>query len=155
MRSEIEDINTAYEKCKDGKIVFVERVDTDLAESLLKQAESEWKEVREMEKLRESKAEDYSVLFNNRYDVMRKLIHALAIFDKLKPSDHKCMNAYICIKHTEYDLDWKILETMRLLRNNVQYRGQRITKEVWLSHKLKFDIYINSLVSFVKKKLEE
>ena len=154
MRVEIEDLRTAYEKCLDGKIVFSERVDTDLVESLIKQAKSELEEAKEMEKLREGKAKNYSLMFCNRYDVMRKLIHALALFDKLKPSDHKCITAHLCLKHTEYELDWNTLETMRLLRNNVQYRGQGINQEIWMSHKPKFNIYIASLFSFVKKKLE-
>jgi len=34
----------------------------------------------------------------------------------------------------------------------VQYRGQSITKDIWSSYKLKFDIYIKSLFSFVKNK---
>lgn len=94
-------------------------------------------------------------MFCNRYDVMRKIIHALALFDKLKPSDHKCITAHLCLKHSEYELDWNTLETMRLLRNNVQYRGQGISQEIGVSHKLKFDIYIKSLFSFVEKKLKE
>ena len=155
MRVEIEDLNIAYEKCKDGKVVFSERIDIELSESLFKQAQSEWEEAKEMEKLREGKAKNYSLMFCNRYDVMRKLIHALAIFDKLKPSDHKCVTAHLCINHPEYELDWDTLETMRLLRNNVQYRGQGITKETWMNHKLKFEIYIRSLVSFVEKKLKK
>ncbi len=53
------------------------------------------------------------------------------------------------------EIDWDTLETMRLLRNNVQYRGQGITKETWICHKLKFDIYIRSLSSFVENKLKE
>ena len=84
----VEDLNTVYESCQDGKIVFSELVDIDLAESLLKQAQSELEEAKETEKLREGKAKNYSLMFCNRYDVMRKLIHALALFDKLKPLPH-------------------------------------------------------------------
>jgi len=155
MRIKIEDLNTAYEKCKDGKIVFTERIDTELVESLIKQAKSDWKEVTEMEKLRESQTKNYSLLFCNKYDIMRKLLHALAIFDKLKPSDHKCITTHICIKHPNYELDWNTLETMRLLRNNVQYRGQPINSEVYKSYKLKFQIYIFSMFGFVEKLLKK
>ncbi len=136
----IEDIKIVYEKCKDGKIVFSEQVDIELAESLMKQAQREWKEIIEMEKAREDKTENFSLIFCNRYDVMRKLIHSLAIFDKLKPSDHKCITAHLCKQHPEFELDWETLETMRLLRNNVQYRGQGINKELWLDYKFKFNI---------------
>ena len=109
----------------------------------------------ECERARENKTGNYSKLFSNRYDVMRMLIHALAIFDKIKPGDHKCIGAHLCVKHPEFEFDWETLETMRLLRNGVQYRGQAITNKVWLSYKPKFDIYVKSLFSFAGKKLEE
>ena len=149
-------LDIAYNECQaSGKFIPTEYIDTDLAESLYKQAKSDWEEVLEFEKAREKKTKNYSKLFSNRYDVMRMLIHTLAIFDKIKPNDHKCIGAHLCVKHPKYEFDWETLETMRLLRNNVLYRGQGITKEVWISYKLKFDIYIKSLFSFVKKKLEE
>jgi len=130
-------------------------VDKDLAESLYNQAKADWVETLEFEKAREKKTTNYPKLFSNRYDVMRMLIHVLAIYDKIKPGDHKCINAHLCVKHPGYEFDWETLESMRLLRNGVQYRGQSITKETWSSFKLKFDVYIKSLFSFVKKKLEE
>jgi hypothetical protein len=86
---------------------------------------------------------------------MRMLIHVLAIFDKIKPRDHKCIGAHLCVKHPEFEFDWETLETMRLLRNSVQYRGKGITKETWTSFKLKFNVYITSLFSFIEKKLKE
>ena len=152
----IEELDFAYNECQaNGKFIPAESIDKELAESLYNQAKSDWVEVLEFEKAREKKTANYSKLFSNRYDVMRKLIHALALFDKLKPSDHKCITAHLCLKHPEYELDWNTLETMRLLRNNVQYRGQGINQEIWMSHKLKFNVYIASLFSFVKKKLED
>ena len=55
----------------------------------------------------------------------------------------------------DWVFDWEILETMRLLRNGVQYRGQGITKEIWSDYKLRFDIYIRSLFSFVKNDVSD
>ena len=152
----IEELNIAYNECQaSGKFIPADFIDKDLAESLYNQAKFDWEEVIEFEKVREKKTTNYSKLFSNRYDVMRMLIHVLAIFDKIKPGDHKCIGAYLCIKHPEFELNWEILETMRLLRNGVQYRGQGVIKETWSSYKLKFDIYIKSLFSFVKKNLKE
>lgn len=151
----IEKLDLAYNECQaNGKFIPTDSVDRELAESLYRQAKSDWEEVLEFEKVREKKTANYSKLFSNRYDVMRMLIHILSIFDKIKPGDHKCIGAHLCVKHPEFEFDWENLETMRLLRNGVQYRGQGITKETWSSYKLKFEIYIRSLFSFVKKKLE-
>ncbi len=152
----IEKLDFAYNEClANGKFIPTEFIDKELADSLYKQAKANWGEVVEFEKLREKKTTNYPKLFSDRYDVMRMLIHILAIFDKIKPSDHKCIGASLCVKHPEFEFDWEILETMRLLRNNVQYRGQGVTKEIWLNHKLKFSIYIKSLFYFVERKLGE
>jgi len=144
-----------YDGClADGKIQFSEGcVDVYLAKSLLETAKEEYSQELELEKTHEKTATNYSVMFNTRYEILRKCIHALALFDKLKPSDHQCMMVHLCIKHPEYELDWRTLETMRLLRNGVQYRGQRITREIWISNKIKFDIYIKSMIAFIEKEL--
>ena len=154
---QIKELNGKYDDClADGKIQFSEGdIDIPLAKSLLETSKEEYKQELELEKTHEKKLINYSVPFNTRYDILRKLIHALALFDKLRPSDHQCVIAHLCSKHPGYELDWDTLETMRLLRNGVQYRGQRITKEVWVSHKLKFDIYTKSLFAFVENKLKE
>jgi len=152
----IEELEFAYNECQaNGKFIPIESIDKELAESLYNQAKSDWVEVLEFERAREKKTKNYSKLFSNRYDVMRMLIHVLAIFDKIKPTDHKCIGAHLCIKHPEFEFDWETLETMRLLRNGVHYRGQGIPKETWISYKLKLNIYIATLFSFVEKKLKE
>ena len=153
---EMEDLDHAYDEClASGKFVPTETIDKELAESLNKQAKADWEETLEFEKTREQKTTNYSKLFSNRYDVMRMLIHVIVIFDKIKPGDHKCIGAHLCVKHPDFEFDWKTLETMRLLRNGIQYRGQGITKETWTDYKLKFEIYIRSLFTFAEEKLKE
>jgi len=148
-------LEETYDQClADGKLLRLEQADTELAKSLFRQAKSDWEEVLEFEKVREKKTDNYSRLYSNRYDVLRMLIHALAVSDQVKPRDHKCIAAHLCLKHPEYELDWDTLETMRMLRNNIQYRGHSITRDVWTSQKLKFDIYIRSLMAFMDEKLQ-
>lgn len=103
----VKDLEEKYDAClSDGKIQFREgNIDVELAKSLCETAEEEYKQEQAFEKTHEKKATNYSVMFNTKYDVLRKLIHALALFDKLRPSDHQCMIAHICIKHPDYDLD--------------------------------------------------
>src|SRR3989338_7692207 len=88
-------------------------------------------------------------------DILRRLLDALLLFDKAKTGKHQCSNAYLCVNHNELEFDWETLETMRLLRNDVNYEGKRISEELWKSYKLKFEVYINTLVKEVKKKLAE
>jgi len=152
----MKEMDIAYNECQaNGKFIPTETIDKELAESLYNQAKADWVETLEFEKIREKKTTNYPKLFSNRYDVMRMLIHVLAIYDKIKPGDHKCMGAHLCVKHPEFEFDWETLETMRLIKNGVQYRGQSVSKDTWSSYKLKFDIYIRSLFTFVEKKLKE
>ncbi len=53
------------------------------------------------------------------------------------------------------EFDWEIMETMRILRNAVNYEGKRIDSEQWSKLKLQFEIYINALRKVVEDKLEE
>ncbi len=152
----MKDLERAYEECvADGRIISAEDIHEEVARSLYRQAAADWEDTQEFEKAREKRTGNYSRLFSNRYDVMRMLIHVLAILDGIKPGDHKCIAAHICLKHPEYELDWETLETMRLLRNGIQYRGQAITRETWMSCKTRFEIYIRSLMLFVEGKLEK
>lgn len=149
-------LESAYNECKEnGKILPAAYLDKELAESLYRQAMADWVEIVEIEKAREKKTANHSRLFSNRYDVMRMLIHVIAILDNIKPGDHKCICAHLCMTHPEFELDWETLETMRLLRNGIQYRGQSITLEIWQSYKIRFEIYIKSLISFVQISLKE
>ena len=44
---------------------------------------------------------------------------------------------------------------MRLVRNNVNYKGATVNEEVWKSYKLKFDVYISTLMKEIEKRLKE
>ena len=74
----IEELDFAYNECQtNGKFIPSDSIDKELAESLYKQAKSDWEEVLDSEKAREKKTTNHSKLFSNRYDVMRMLIHIL------------------------------------------------------------------------------
>lgn len=145
-----------YNTCQaEGFIQFRKDVDTDLAKSLLQSSLEGVERSKSSEGTYEKKTHNYSFVFTEKYDILRKLLYALLLFDKVKTGKHQCSNAYICVNHKELEFDWETLETMRLLRNNVNYEGKKINEELWKSHKLKFEVYINTLVKEVKKKLAE
>jgi hypothetical protein len=83
------------------------------------------------------------------------LIDACLYFDKVSISNHQCSNVYLCKNHADLEFDWEILETMRVLRNAVNYEGKRIDSEQWNKLKLQFEIYISALKGVVEKKLRE
>jgi hypothetical protein len=59
------------------------------------------------------------------------------------------------VKHKELDIDWDTIETMRLLRNGVHYEGRPISPEIWKEYKLKFQVYIQTFIKILKKKIKE
>jgi hypothetical protein len=90
-------------------------------------------------------------VFRDYYEAIRNLIEALLLFDKMEADNHQCKSAYLCSKHPELDVDWQFLETIRLKRNAINYRGQLLKYDDWRKLKLQFDLHINLL----KKKIEE
>ena len=75
--------------------------------------------------------------------------------DGIDEKEHQCKNAHLCYKHPELELDWIFLETIRLKRNAINYRGQLLNYEDWTSFKLKFDLHIRALQQELDKKLKE
>lgn len=76
------------------------------------------------------------------------------LFDKAKANNPQCSNAYLCTKHSELDIDWNIIETMRALRNAINYEGKTVDAEKWNKFKIQFKVYINILSKEIDKKLK-
>ncbi len=149
-------IEETYNNCvTDGIIKFRKDIDIELIKALLESSIEGKKRLEMSLNNYEDKTGNYSFLFTEKYDILRKLIDAFLLFDKLNCSNHQCTNAYLCTKHKKLEFDWETLETMRMVRNNVNYKGQIVKKEVWQSFNLKFNIYISSLINIVKKKLDK
>ncbi|MBI2208138.1 hypothetical protein HYU50_01460, partial [Candidatus Woesearchaeota archaeon] len=83
------------------------------------------------------------------------LIEAFLLFFKIAAENHQCKNAYICFKHPELELGWNFLETIRLKRNAINYRGQLLNYEDWIKFKLQFEMHINKLKTEIDKRLKE
>jgi hypothetical protein len=151
---EIKDINYVFDGCKsDGFIQFRKDVDRFLAESLLRSAKETLVVLNRVEMI-SRKTNDFSLLFTSAYDVLRKLIEAFLLFDRLKCSNHQCINAFLCLKHHDSYFDWEFLEEVRILRNKVNYEGKKITVDMWRSCRLKFRFHINKLIKLVEMKLQ-
>ena len=98
---------------------------------------------------------DWTFVFRDHYESLRGLIEAYLLFDGIVADNHQCKNAYVCFKHPGLELDWEFLETIRLKRNAINYRGQLLKYEDWKMLKLKFELHINALKKEIEKKLEQ
>ncbi|MCK5283309.1 MAG: hypothetical protein KAK00_07915 [Nanoarchaeota archaeon] len=151
------ELNPTYDGCcADGAIKIRKEVDSELAKSLLKSALDGLERSKNLEKVNfEQKSKNYSFVFTERYDILRKLIDSFLLFDKVRISNHQCSNAYLCVNHPKLEIDWQILETARIIRNNINYKGRIVASELWKEYAFKFEIYIKALTNEVEKKLKE
>lgn len=153
MKDKIKPLDEAYKECFDDGLFRPKNfLDKDLIISLTERAEEGLLRLKAYGEAFEKKTHTYSFLFRDNYEVLRMLIDAYLLFDKVQISNHQCSNAYLCTKHSDLEFDWKILETMRLIRNRVNYKGEKVSKEQWDSVKIQFKIYIQSLQKLIKEK---
>lgn len=150
----IEYLKIAYDKCVDsGSIKKANEVDSEKAKTLLENAELDIDSFKDATALFEKKG-NYGFLWSNHYEIIRQLVAGILLFEKVISDNHKCLYAYICTKHQEWDVDWKTIETMRLLRNGVHYDGRPVSAETWKEYKLKFEIYTKTFIKILKEKLK-
>ncbi len=156
MKIEIDDLDETYDKCiTKGSINEKNTIDTELIKSLKKVAEQGLSFIKEKSENIPKDSINWTFVFRDYYEALRGLIEAYLLFDKITAENHQCKNAYICSKHPELELDWNFLETARLKRNHINYRGQMLKYEDWNKLKLNFDLHINKLKKEIEKKLEE
>ena len=150
----IDYLKIAYDKCVDsGSIKKANEVDSEKAKTLLENAELDIDSFKDATALFEKK-NNFGLLWSNHYEIIRQLVAGILLFEKVISDNHKCLYAYICTKHQEWDVDWKTIETMRLLRNGVHYDGRPVSAETWKEYKLKFEIYTKTLIKILKEKLK-
>jgi len=156
MKVKIKELKETYAKCEsDGFFKFKEEIDIELIGSLIHSAKRARTRIKKDTKSYEKETKDYTFVFRDNYEILRTLIDSFLLFDRAKADNHQCSNAYLCTKHPELELDWITLESMRILRNGINYEGESIDIEKWNKFKLQFEIYINTLTREIEKKLEE
>ena len=156
MNVDIGDLDKTYDKCMaTGSIKEKNTADIELIKSLKNVAERGLSFIKRESKNLKKDSDDWTFVFRDYYESLRGLIESFLLFYKIAAENHQCKNAYICFKHPELELDWNFLETIRLKRNGINYRGQLLNYEDWNKFKLQFDLHINKLKTEIEKRLEE
>lgn len=156
MKFDIGELDKTYDKCMAaGSIKEKNTVDVELIKSLKNVAERGLSFIKRESKNLKKDSDDWTFVFRDYYESLRGLIEAFLLFYKIAAENHQCKNAYICFKHPELELDWNFLETVRLKRNAINYRGQLLNYEDWNKFKLQFELHINKLKIEIEKRLEE
>ena len=155
MKIDIDDLNKTYDKCVTaGNIREKTIVDTELIKSLKDVAERGLSFIKGKSKDIPKNSTDWTFVFRDYYESLRELIEAFLLFDKVAAENHQCKNAYLCSKHSELDLDWNFLETARLKRNAINYRGQFLKYEDWSKFRIQFNLHISKLLNEIEERLK-
>ena len=155
MKILIDDLDKTYKLCMSTGSVKEKSLDIELIKSLKIVAEKGLEFINGKSKDIPKDSTDWTFVFRDHYESLRGLIEAYLLFDGIVADNHQCKNAYICYKHPELELDWEFLETIRLKRNAINYRGQLLKYDDWKILKLKFELHISALKKEIEKKLEK
>ena len=151
MKIDVDNLELSYDRCISSGNIKEKTTDIELIKSLKNVAEKGLEFIKGRSKDIPKDSTDWTFVFRDYYESLRGLIEAFLLFDGIEADSHQCKNAYICLKHPELELDWEFLETIRLKRNAINYRGQLLKCDDWKIFELRFELHMNSL----KKKIEE
>src|SRR3989344_5312211 len=153
MKLTIDNLDKTYKLCTSTGSIKEKSVDIELIKSLKIVAEKSLEFINSKSKDIPKDSTDWTFVFRDYYESLRGLIEAYLLFDGIVADNHQCKNAYICFKHSELELDWEFLETIRLKRNAINYRGQLLKYDDWKMLKLNFELHINVLRKEIEKRL--
>ena len=104
--------------------------------------------------LHKLKNPSWRVIFNIQYDVFRELCDQLMRFERQKISNHQGLFAFIVLHFENLELDWNFLENIRTIRNRNKYQGLDISKIMWQSVELQFNLYISTIKKEIEKRID-
>jgi len=155
MKIMIDNLDKTYELCLSTGSIKEKFLDVELIKSLKMVAERGIAFINSKAKDISKDSEDWTFVFRDYYESLRGLIEACLLFDGIQADNHQCKNAYICFKHPELELDWGFLETIRLKRNAINYRGKLLKYEDWKGLKMNFELHISALKKEIENRLKE
>lgn len=153
MKNMIDNLDETYKFCMSMGRIREKSVNIELIKSLKVVAEKGLEFINKKSKDIPKESTEWTFVFRDYYESLRGLIEAYLLFEGIEADNHQCKNAYLCFKHPELRIEWEFLEAIRLKRNAINYRGQLIKHDDWISFKSKFETHINLLKKEIEKKL--
>lgn len=151
----IDGLEVTYRTCASTGNIKEKTADTELILSIKTVAEKGLAFIQDAARAIPADSTDWTFVFRDHYEALRGLIEALMLFDGVEADNHQCKNAHVCFKHPELELDWCFLETARLKRNAINYRGHLLRLEDWQAFRLQFELHISVLRREIENRLSE
>lgn len=139
----------------EGKLKRLHDIDTKKIKALTKQAQIDSEQVRRLVKVTPKKGEGWSTIYKISYDIIRTLVDAYLLFDRMKSDNHQCLFAHLCEHHSDLELDWAFFERIRTKRNGIHYYGEPISYREWKDISLQIELYTGLLKKEIEKKLDD
>jgi len=153
MKLKIDDLDKTYKLCISTGNIKEKAIDTELIKSLKLVAEKGIEFIDKRSRDIPKESTDWTFVFRDYYEALRGLIEAYLLFDGIEADNHQCKNAYICFKHKHLEFNWEFLETIRLKRNAINYKGELLKYDDWQALKLNFQLHIKTLKEEIENKL--
>lgn len=124
--------------------------DTALARELVGMAEHRtrfWQEAKLEERYP-------SLYLEGHYEIVKELCTAIVALDGWKALNHECLFAYLKVRRNDIDVEYDYLLELKDLRNAIDYRGVRVSADIWKDNKLRIGILIKALKEYSEGRLE-
>jgi hypothetical protein len=95
----------------------------------------------------------FDALYNAYYDILVKLCHLIVKTQNITTESDQAVFAFIAVKFPELELDWGVLESLRIKQQERQHNNHEILKDEWKQLELQFEIYIQTLTKELEKKI--
>ncbi len=90
-----------------------------------------------------------SLFLEGHYEIIKELCTAVLALDGWKALDHECLFAYIKSKKDDLEVDFNYILELKDTRNAIDYRGTRVSHEIWKNNELKITVTINALKEYI------
>lgn len=94
-----------------------------------------------------------SMYLEGHYEIIKELCTAILALDGWKALNHECMFAYLKEKKQDLEIDFDYLLEVKDVRNDIDYRGVKVSLSIWKKNKLKVQVTIKALIEYIQKKV--
>lgn len=140
------------EQCiQENKLIETGIQDISMAKELLVLAEHReqfWNTTKDKAKLFPS------LFLEGHYEIIKELCTAILALDGWKALNHECLFAYLKQKKKNLEVDFDYLLELKDIRNSIDYRGAKVSYDLWKKNEMKIMLMISALKEYLKKNLE-